>query len=458
MAISVAQSKQSTLTGSVTSRATTFDSSVTAGNSIIVLVFSRFAIATVTDNKGNTYVRDIVRSNSGSSMSFWRSPNVGTGGANFTVTATAGSLAGPIGVALVEVVGNLGFVIAGQGGPTVSNAPTIGYPVSSSDAYVVVAFHAGPTATVITSSPAGYSSRIKDTFTQTCQAMDRIYTAANPLETVIWALSAARVWISLAAVYSTSLAASFTGTPTSGAAPLTVDFTDSSTGTPTTWSWTFGDGQTSTAQNPQNIYAAAGSYTVSLTVTQGGSISSFTRSNYIVVDAGSPVGGAPTQPGIPNAPSVVFGPPIPGAPWMEQAMLPVPVVLPEAEEAEEAERVGVLVPVIPDALNQARIARQSQIVALLLNSLVRQKIAFRTGENAFAIRGRGFSETREPTVTDDVTAGAWYGTLWVYDQGDDEDERCFLCADPTQGAAEWLELKLEPTLAPVGGLTGTFPG
>ena len=46
---------------------------------------------------------------------------------------------------------------------------------------------------------------------------------------------------------------------------LSVTFTDSSTGLPTSWSWAFGDGGTSTAQNPSHTYTAAGSYTVALT-------------------------------------------------------------------------------------------------------------------------------------------------------------------------------------------------
>ena len=60
--------------------------------------------------------------------------------------------------------------------------------------------------------------------------------------------------------------ASFTST-TSG---LTADFTDTSTdddGFVASWAWDFGDGNTSTDQNPSNTYAAAGTYTVSLTVT-----------------------------------------------------------------------------------------------------------------------------------------------------------------------------------------------
>ncbi|MEO1260844.1 MAG: PKD domain-containing protein [Bacteroidota bacterium] len=47
---------------------------------------------------------------------------------------------------------------------------------------------------------------------------------------------------------------------------FTVDFMDNSSGTPTSWQWDFGDGNTSTAQNPTNTYAIAGTYSVCLTV------------------------------------------------------------------------------------------------------------------------------------------------------------------------------------------------
>ena len=48
----------------------------------------------------------------------------------------------------------------------------------------------------------------------------------------------------------------------------TVTFTDQSQGA-TTWAWDFGDGGTSTQQNPTHTYAAAGVYTVTLTVDLG---------------------------------------------------------------------------------------------------------------------------------------------------------------------------------------------
>ncbi len=61
--------------------------------------------------------------------------------------------------------------------------------------------------------------------------------------------------------------ASFTRSPSSGEPPLTVQFTDTSTGTPTSWHWDFGDGNISTLQNPSHTYTAPGDYTVTLTVT-----------------------------------------------------------------------------------------------------------------------------------------------------------------------------------------------
>ena len=77
--------------------------------------------------------------------------------------------------------------------------------------------------------------------------------------------------------------ASFTGTPTSGATPLTVQFTDASAGSPTSWSWDFGDGATSTAQNPSHEYTVVGTYTVSLTATNDLGSDTLTRTGYITV-------------------------------------------------------------------------------------------------------------------------------------------------------------------------------
>ena len=64
--------------------------------------------------------------------------------------------------------------------------------------------------------------------------------------------------------------ADFAASLASGEAPLTVEFTDLSTHSPTSWSWRFGDDGTSTAQHPSHTYTSEGTYTVSLTVSNAG--------------------------------------------------------------------------------------------------------------------------------------------------------------------------------------------
>ena len=84
-----------------------------------------------------------------------------------------------------------------------------------------------------------------------------------------------------------TLVANFTVNVTSGIAPLTVAFTDTSTGEPTSWSWDFGDGSTSDKQSPTHTYTTPGTYTVTLTVTGAGAPDIETKTNYIVVISSS---------------------------------------------------------------------------------------------------------------------------------------------------------------------------
>ena len=92
--------------------------------------------------------------------------------------------------------------------------------------------------------------------------------------------------------------AAFIGSPTSGTAPLTVNFTDQSTNSPTSWAWDFGDGTTSEEQNPVHTYQNTGSYTVQLTATNGHGSNTLTKDNYITVTSGGgngqPCPGTPT--------------------------------------------------------------------------------------------------------------------------------------------------------------------
>jgi PKD repeat protein len=102
--------------------------------------------------------------------------------------------------------------------------------------------------------------------------------------------------------------AAFTGTPTSGQAPLAVTFTDASTGNPSAWLWTFGDGATSTLQNPAHTYAA-GSFSVSLKVTSAGGSNTLVRSGFVTANA--PPGGE----------TLVLNNPVPGTAGVTNTMV-----------------------------------------------------------------------------------------------------------------------------------------
>ncbi|MBP1929356.1 PKD repeat protein [Methanolinea mesophila] len=92
----------------------------------------------------------------------------------------------------------------------------------------------------------------------------------------------------------TTVQADFTENVTSGDAPLTVKFTDKSSGRPNSWLWDFGDGSTSSLQNPVHTYSSAGTYTVTLTAgtvfDQGGvhsGISTVIRKENLVTVTGT---------------------------------------------------------------------------------------------------------------------------------------------------------------------------
>lgn len=77
--------------------------------------------------------------------------------------------------------------------------------------------------------------------------------------------------------------ANFTAQPVKGLPPLAVQFNDTSTGSPTTWSWLLGDGNTSSEQNPAHTYMSPGNYTVNLTVSNVDGSSTIGRFEYIQV-------------------------------------------------------------------------------------------------------------------------------------------------------------------------------
>jgi len=79
--------------------------------------------------------------------------------------------------------------------------------------------------------------------------------------------------------------ANFSATPISGCAPLLVNFSDLSTGNPTSWTWNLGNGTISNIQNPSAVFLNPGQYTVKLVVQNASGSDSVTRTQFITVYA-----------------------------------------------------------------------------------------------------------------------------------------------------------------------------
>lgn len=77
--------------------------------------------------------------------------------------------------------------------------------------------------------------------------------------------------------------ASFMANPTSTYINTSIEFTDTSSESPSSWMWVFGDGSTSTLQNPTHQYATVGTYTVQLTVSNDGGSDTEVKIDYITI-------------------------------------------------------------------------------------------------------------------------------------------------------------------------------
>ncbi|NYT20523.1 MAG: PKD domain-containing protein [Methanomicrobiales archaeon] len=92
--------------------------------------------------------------------------------------------------------------------------------------------------------------------------------------------------------------AKFSATPQSGLSPLTVQFSDQSSGNPTAWEWDFGDNMTSSDQHPSHTYSGEGTYSVSLLITNEYGTNSLVRNNLVMVAEAASSGMNFTIPGI----------------------------------------------------------------------------------------------------------------------------------------------------------------
>ena len=135
-----------------------------------------------------------------------------------------------------------------------------------------------------TGGPTSWLWNFGDGTTSTAQNPAHAYTTAGPKSVTLTVTNSTGSNSSSRTVtVAAALAASFSFSPTSPTSGQSVQFTDLSSGNPAFWAWNFGDGITSTLQNPAHAFATAGSKSVTLTVTNSAGSNSTSRT--VVVTA-----------------------------------------------------------------------------------------------------------------------------------------------------------------------------
>jgi PKD repeat protein len=134
-------------------------------------------------------------------------------------------------------------------------------------------------------SPSSWQWNFGDGKTSTIQSPAHTYTTPGNYSVTLTAGSSGGTNTTVKTDYIQVIqrfpVANFTASPMSGPIPLAVNFTDLSTGQPTSWSWEFGDGNTSDSPNPANMYSAPGTFTITLTVENQYGTDSVTKRDFV---------------------------------------------------------------------------------------------------------------------------------------------------------------------------------
>jgi len=137
----------------------------------------------------------------------------------------------------------------------------------------------------LSTNAMNYSWEFGDGNTSTLTNATDTYSNPGTYSVTLTAVGAGGTNILTLTNYITALSpppvAAFTASPTSGVVLLTVAFSNASTGA-TNYSWDFGDGNTSTAINPVDVYTNVGTYSATLTAVGPDGTNTLTLTNYIV--------------------------------------------------------------------------------------------------------------------------------------------------------------------------------
>ena len=117
--------------------------------------------------------------------------------------------------------------------------------------------------------PISWAWNFGDGFTSNLQNPVHTYTTSGSYTVRLDATNSLGTCGNTTGVTVSPMTAAFSMNQSAGLAPMTVQFSDTSTDQPTSWSWKFGDGSISALQNPVHTYTAAGTYLVSFSATNG---------------------------------------------------------------------------------------------------------------------------------------------------------------------------------------------
>ncbi len=209
----------------------------------------------------------------------------------------------PVFIYTVPGTYSINLTVANPGG-TSSKLKENQVTVTAPSVAPVAAFTASPTSGTAplsvqftdqsTNSPTSWSWTFGDGGTSAVQNPSHQYNSTETFTVTLTATNSAGSDTEEKAGYITVTSgtvapvAAFSASPTSGIAPLSVKFTDQSTNSPTSWSWTFGDGGTSAEQNPSHQYNSTGTFTVTLTATNSAGSDVEEKTGYITVSGSQP--------------------------------------------------------------------------------------------------------------------------------------------------------------------------
>lgn len=252
----------------------TFSVSVPSGVStfvgrhlVVAYVFSGAGtdkVTSIRDTRGNAYAINAVKGNSGTSglVTVVASAKISAAlmaGDSVTVTQNVASTYHAIQVYEFDNFDPTSWVdktaTGSASGVQVSTATTT---TAQSNETLFAATGFGDTTATLTSAPDwSDSAKVEATgLKHKSLAVAVKDVAATGAYSYSATLSASEQWVAALVTFRTvstspgAPTAGFSAAPTSGSAPLTVQFTDTSSGSPTAWTWDFGDGTGSTARNP----------------------------------------------------------------------------------------------------------------------------------------------------------------------------------------------------------------